>query len=279
MTNQELINRLVQRFSKFEQVEGITLAGSMAFNTSDENSDLDIDVYITKEIPPEERKKIAEEFADYMEINNTFWGPGDEWKLKNSLTSVDIIYLDINWINDHMRNVIDKHEAWVGYTTCFWHNVVDSKILYDKNNILEELQDKYTTKYPVELKQNIIAKNYPILRDNMSSYYYQIDKALKREDYISINHRVAALFASYFDILFAINEIRHPGEKKLIKIINNTCRLIPENMEENITNILKNCALVNNEILNDISKLIDNLDDLLKEQKLLNPLPFKANVK
>lgn len=72
-----------------------------------------------------------------------------------------MIYLDMSWIKDYMKNVVDNHEASVGYTTCFWHNVVDSKIVYDKNDTLRELQDKYTVEYPAELKQNIMAKNYP----------------------------------------------------------------------------------------------------------------------
>jgi len=267
MTNNELITKLVERFSKFPQVEAITLAGSLAFNTEDDNSDIDIDIYITSEIPPEERRKIAEEFADYMEINNTFWGPGDEWKLRGSLKAVDIIYLDMNWINDYLKNVVENHEAWVGYTTCFWHNVIDSKIVFDRNGTLIKLQEKYKIDYPKELKDNIIAKNYPILRQNMSSYYYQIEKAVQRKDYISLNHRVAALLASYFDILFAANEIRHPGEKKLMKIVKNTCKLIPVNMEENITNLLKSCASSHTEVLDEVNKLIDNLDLILKDLK------------
>lgn len=40
----EIIQQIVNKFKKFEQVEGITLAGSIAFETEDENSDINIDI-------------------------------------------------------------------------------------------------------------------------------------------------------------------------------------------------------------------------------------------
>lgn len=102
----------------------------------------------------------------------------------------------------------------------------------------------------------------------MPSYYHQIEKALKRDDYISVNHRVAALLASYFDIIFAINEMPHPGEKKLLKIIRDKNLKVPYNMEMNTYNILKFSASNNSAILLEIDSLINNLDTLLKKEGL-----------
>ncbi len=268
MDKNEFLDKIVREFSSIEGVEGITLAGSTVFDTADENSDLDIDVYISKDIDITKRREIAVKFAEYMEIGNNFWGPGDEWKLKGSQVIIDIIYLDINWINEYLEKLLVKHEVSVGYTTCFWHNVIASEILFDRNDVLKNLQQKYNISYPKELKQNIIDKNYPILRKNISSYYYQIEKAILRDDKISINHRVAGLLASYTDIIFAINEIRNPGEKKLMRIMNNKCKKLPEQMEENINNILNYSATLDKQILIEINQLVDNLEILLVSEKL-----------
>ncbi len=46
-----------------------------------------------------------------------------------------------------------------------------------------------------------------------ASYLDQIKLAVKRNDPISVNHRIAAFMASYFDIIFALNKVYHPGEK------------------------------------------------------------------
>ena len=94
----------------------------------------------------------------------------------------------------------------------------------------------------------------------MPAYYFQIEKAIKRNDIISVNHRVAALLASYFDIIFAVNQVAHPGEKKLMKIIKDNNLNIPDNMEDNINNILKYSAGDNGKLLSEIKVLVENLD-------------------
>ena len=110
---------------------------------------------------------------------------------------------------------MEECNASVGYSTCFWNNVINSIIVYDKDNKFEDLQEKYNVPYPKKLKENIIKKNYPILNERFSSYYNQIDKAIKRNDIVNMHNRVSAFLDSYFDIIFAINEFPHPGEKKI----------------------------------------------------------------
>ena len=89
-----------------------------------------------------------------------------------------------------------------------------------------------------------------------ASYYDQIKKALKRNDIVSINHRIAAFLASYFDILFAKNEILNPGEKRLIKFAKDNCKNLPENFEENIINLLNQ---PNSYTLDILDNMVENI--------------------
>lgn len=267
INNKELKAMLID-FSKLQEVEGILLGGSRAAKTNDVNSDYDIYIYTSKEISVTNRKIITDKFCSYMELNNTFWETEDDVVLKDSSVPVEFIYRKLDFFDEVLTRTLVENGANIGYTTCFWSNLINSIILYDKNGKLNKLQEKYKVPYPEKLKQNIIRKNYPLLKLQMPAYYYQIKKALERNDYISVNHRTAALLASYFDIIFAINEMPHPGEKKLLKIIKDNNLKVPQHMDININNILKLSAANNSDILVEIDSLVKNLDILLKQEGL-----------
>src|SRR5689334_5569429 len=137
------------------------------------------------------------------------------------------MFRDLSWITDQLARVLDRHEASIGYSTAFWFNVKTSRSLFDRNGLFRQLQEKAAQPYPEPLRRNIVAKNHPILRATQSSYAYQIERALHRNDAVSANHRVAALLASFFDILFALNRQPHPGEKRLIRWAETICPLAP----------------------------------------------------
>ena len=73
--------------------------------------------------------------------------------------------------------------------------------------------------YPESLRQNIISKNMEMLHGVIASYDAQIINAYQRGDFVSVNHRISAYLASYFDIIFALNKMYHPGEKRLVEIV------------------------------------------------------------
>ena len=90
----------------------------------------------------------------------------------------------------------------------------------------------------------------------MASYDLQIKKAISRGDKISINHRIAAYLASYFDIIFAVNLVFHPGEKRLIQMVNEKCKIIPEDFEKNIELLLNQ---------NDIDNTLKDMYEKIKK--------------
>lgn len=51
---------------------------------------------------------------------------------------------------------------------------------------------------------------------------------------VSVNHRVAAFLESYFDIVFALNNLTHPGEKRMVQYAKEHARILPFRFEENL---------------------------------------------
>jgi len=262
------LETIAQKFSELPQVEAVALAGSRSAEASDEKSDFDLYVYANAEIPLDTRRNLAEQFAERSEINNQFWEPGDEWIAAQSGIGVDIMYRHPLWIEEQIERVLVHHQASVGYSTCFWYNVVHSKILFDRRGWFAQLQERANQPYPEPLRRAIVAKNYPILRDNISSYLHQIECAVARQDYVSVHHRTAALLASYFDILFTVNRLPHPGEKRLILFAQKFCAKRPAGMEAQINQMIG--ELTDPEaMLSASNKLLDELETLLLAEELL----------
>ncbi|MCX7921603.1 MAG: DUF4037 domain-containing protein [Clostridia bacterium] len=266
----QTVEDIVNEYSRLSEVESILMAGSRTVNTEDSSSDIDLYIYSTREVPVTKRQKIASAFSDNFQIDLKIWESSDEWYLRDSKVMVDIIYRSFNWLDEQLESTLFSHIASTGYTTCFWHNLLTSVILFDRNNKAKVLKEKYDICYPKELKYNIVAKNYPALKECFSSYYEQIEKSIRRGDFISTNHRIAEFLSSYFDIIFAVNELPHPGEKKLVKIVKNTCKKVPANFEEDLYNVFKNISSNDVSILKYLDVLIKNLDSFLNKENLLS---------
>jgi hypothetical protein len=53
-----------------------------------------------------------------------------------------------------------------------------------------------------------------------------------------VNHRIAALLASAFDVLFAVNRETHPGEKRLVALALARCPRRPPRLAEDVAALL-----------------------------------------
>ena len=126
------VQRLFDEFSHIVQVEAIALGGSRATGRNDEKSDYDVYIYLTDSVDENVRRNILEKYCKYMEISNTFWELEDDVTLKDGI-DMDIIYRDMKDFEKMISSVVDDCVAWNGYTTCMWHNLITSKIVYDRN--------------------------------------------------------------------------------------------------------------------------------------------------
>jgi hypothetical protein len=257
-------------FSNIPDVDALALAGSEVAGAADEQSDLDLYVYARAPVAMVDRVAIVTRFATRREVGNNFWEPGDEWVDRQTGRQIDVMYRTPVWIEEQLERVLVRHEASVGYSTCFWHNVLHSTPLFDRSGWYRDLQAAAARPYPQPLRRAIIARNHPILRQTLSSYLAQIERAVRRGDSVSFQHRVTALLASYFDILFAVNELPHPGEKRLLQVAATRCAKTPPNMAIQINTLLGTAAHPPRPaVVEPINALLDSLDALLVDEDLL----------
>lgn len=237
-----MIDTFLQALKDHPDVDALVISGSKTGLVSDSLSDWDIYVYSEQVLDRGFRTTLKERFAKEGEVGNDFFGEGDELFLLDD-TVVDVMYRSLDWAEAEVKRVWVDHQASVGYSTAFLHNIKTSSILYDRSNRFKSLQEQLKQPYPLQLARAIIDKNYPLLRTKLTaSFLEQIEHAIARADYVSCIHRTAALLASYFDVLFALNRQTHPGEKQLVLWARKTCSLLPYQFEETLESVYHHMA-------------------------------------
>jgi catechol 2,3-dioxygenase-like lactoylglutathione lyase family enzyme/predicted nucleotidyltransferase len=253
----EVVQRVAERFGGLPQVVAVALGGSRGAGVQDARSDVDLYVYTLGDVPLEFRRELGGAGA---EIANRFWEPGDEWLEAASGLHFDIMYRSPSWIEDHLDRVLVRQEASLGYTTCFWYNVMHSQAIVDPRGWYAALQQRARVPYPEGLRRAIVDKNLPVLRRNHSSYRVQIARALERHDLVSRQHRVTALLASVCDIAFALERQPHPGEKRLLDYL-------PEVFADLVRRVIDAGA----DLLERVDSLLDAVEQRIEAEGLTLP--------
>jgi len=255
------MEKILNEYKIFKQVKAIAIGGSSAAKTSDMVSDIDVYVFVENDIPVADREILVKKYSSKYEVGGEYFGSGDEFYADSKNKVIDMMFWNTNWFESVVDNVWIKNYPSNGYTTAFLYTLSNFRIEYDPTGWLLNLQKKIKTDYPQKLKENIIKRNIMLMKDKpFASYYEQIEKALKRNDIVSVNHRISAFLASYFDVIFAVNELLHPGEKRLIQYAKNNCKILPKDFEENINNLLHQ---PNNQTLFILENMIEELNFVL----------------
>lgn len=254
--------KIIEEMSKLQAVEAITLGGSRSTGVNDDNSDYDIYIYTSDNISIEEKASILNKYCSQTELSNHYWELEDNCVMKDGI-HIDIIYRTVDKFDELLHYIVEEGNPFNGYTTCFWHNLLTCKILYDRNGLLAAQKKRFDVPYPQKLKKNIIENNMKLLSGCLPSYDTQIKKAYNRGDLVSVNHRIAAFLESYFDVIFALNEKTHPGEKRLVSLALKECKILPKNFEENINKLFK--SMFTDAVVEAVDMLVLELKAIVNE--------------
>ena len=256
---------IFENLKAIDCVEAIALGGSRAGSVYDEKSDYDVYVYVTAPISENIRREMLSTYCSHVEIGNHYWEYEDNCVL-NSGIDIDILYRNLDDFCKGIESVVVQCQPANAYTTCMWHNLLQCRILYDRDGRLKAAKEKYNIPYPQRLQQAIVERQLNLMDAAMPAYRIQIEKAVRRRDLVSINHRVTEFLASYFDLLFALNGKTHPGEKRLMELCRKNCAILPENFEENLQALFSHMYADESDqpkTIDDIQKIIEKVRKLL----------------
>lgn len=257
-----MVEQLFRALAEVPQIEAIALGGSRAGTHFDDSSDYDIYLYCTAPVGEEERRRILEPLCSHVEYGNHFWELEDNGTFKDGI-DFDILYRDLDDLVTGVAWVVEGFHPSNAYTTCMWHNLITCKVIYDRTGRLGAARERFTVPYPEQLKKNILDQGWRLLTDSMPAYRDQILKAAKRGDLNSVNHRTAAFLETYFDMLFALNGVTHPGEKRLVQLAKEMCPVLPVGFEDDISAVFCHMFTDAEGLADDLERILGALKDIL----------------
>jgi hypothetical protein len=151
-------------------------------------------------------------------------------------------------------------------------------VLFDPTEWYRKLQLHAARPYPEELARAIIEKNYRLLCCCHSAFQKQILKAASRNDSVSVNHRTTAFLACYFDVLFALNRVPHPGEKRLLDL-SGSLEFVPSALRDDIHALMSaGSRNETTELKMILNRMIADLDLCLHASALPNVAPLERGL-
>lgn len=266
----DLAQALAADYAALLQVLAVVQGGSVTAGNADEHSDIDLYVYSRETVPLADRHAIAQRRGRHIEINNDFAENGDEWIERGSGAAVDVMFRPAASFEDHLTSLLERYEARQGYSTAVWHNLRTSHILFDRGGWFAALQQRANAPYPDGLAEAIIALNVPLLRGHINSRPVQLERAAGRGDIVSVGMTITRLLDSYFDVLFALNRVPHPGEKRLLKLVA-ALPLKPQAFAADIERLLSFTSSTLSEVPGDAERVVGALLELLADHGQLPP--------
>ncbi|WP_409488227.1 hypothetical protein ACK1U3_21575 [Pseudomonas promysalinigenes] len=186
-----------------------------------EDEDLDVVVYCTDPAKPSSEKALMAAPAGSLsagQMPQVFNDTCERWLAPSLGVHVDILRRCPLWFSYSIDKLLKYNQIQAGYSTCLLHELETAIPIYDRAGWFAALRDNRLQSfgYPTALKLAVIHKNYTLLNTGKSSWLNKAEISFGKGDILAVFKYCSRFLASYLDILFALNDQYHPGEKHLM---------------------------------------------------------------
>lgn len=261
---------LVDRLTEWPAVRAVAVVGSHASGVATAASDIDVFVYVDVTLHDEllaARERLADELAEPRQtriLSQPAFPHTDVWMPRGTNVWLDLMFWTWSWADGELDRCLDMHAAQTGYSTAHWRSIRDAIALFDRDGWHRRLQARARSAYPARLRRRIIALNRSVLDPNDPfSYVNQAAAAVDPGDLVAVNHRTAAWLASYFDVLFAVNRVLHPGEKRLVAFAMRECEVLPPDFATDVDDVLRLTCAPDIRLVDRMTSMLQRLDEVI----------------
>jgi hypothetical protein len=222
-----LLPTLVATLSDLPGIVAVALGGSARSGFADVHSDLDLHVYWQPPLAaPEQRTARLATIADAgsVRVGVQSWGLEDHLRIDGRL--VELVYL--HW-GDTLAEIDRAYDSGLNsesYATAFLYTAAHDQILHDPHGGLATIQARLRS-YPAATYRVLLERQPALLR----FYTRQLGVAQARGDLLFAQQRRYTIQMVFFNLLFALNQQYHPGEKRLLTHLQR-CSLQPAQCAE-----------------------------------------------
>ena len=253
MDQEAILQRIVTAIADLPGIAAIALGGSTAAGLADDSSDFDLYVYYHQPLAAAADRAVRlRPLADEgtLEVDIPTFGLEDHLHVQHKL--IELVYLDLDRLNAEVTQAYGAGMSSEGYTTALLYILVRSPVLHDATGEVMELRERLRAGYPEPTRARLLREHPELLR-----YYLELLRiSQQREDLLFVQHMRYNLHMIFFNLLFALNRLYHPGGKRLL-IHAQRCAVQPANLATRWNDISRLVA--------DDGALVDRLEDLIDD--------------
>lgn len=254
------VARVVEVIGTLRGVIAVALGGSTAARVADVQSDLDLYVYWTEPLATAaERAARLAAVADpgSLRVGLTSWGFVED-HLAVGGRPTELIYPHWDGVRGEVERAYDVGLVGPGFTTAVLYTIAHGRPLHDPSGALGVVRDRLNRAFPEATRAALLRRGTPLLGFHLA----RLRQAQGRGDLLFVQQLRATLQLLYFDVLFALNRVYHPGEKRLLEHARR-CPLRPVEGEAHWRSAARRSA-DDPALATDLAALVRELSDLVR---------------